>query len=155
VKRIFLAILILWVFIPCAYCESPKYGISDLGTFDASDGRPRTIWPRAAGFIADGSTGKRNVKTKTEDDQACEACLQYALPKLKYVRTVKWDPQAKAEGSGTFLVVGFRTAKGPSGNVMQQVTCRVQKSTQGWNLKMLQIFHEASKTGRDVFEVHK
>jgi hypothetical protein len=104
--------------------------------------------------MADGSKGKRNVKAKTDDDQACEACLCYALPQLKYVRTVKWDAQAKAEGSGTFLVVGFRTVKESSGNVMQQVTCRVQKSANGWNLKMLQIFHEASKTGRNIFEAY-
>lgn len=75
---------------------------------------------------------------------------------LKYAKTVKWTDLAKEEADGQWLVSGVRDARSPSGeDVAQNFTCRVQKSKTGWRLRMIQVFKESSKTGRDVFLTSK
>jgi hypothetical protein len=51
------------------------------------------------------------------------------------------------------LVSGVRTAKGPAGPTDQQYTCRVGLVAQKVRLKMLQLFKESTKSGKDVFLV--
>ena len=58
------------------------------------------------------------------------------------------------ERTGVWLVAGVRTAEAPPGSVDQQFTCRVLVTKVGEQLKMIQIFKESSKTGKDIFEVY-
>lgn len=96
----------------------------------------------------------QNKRAKTPKDRVTEFCRQQALARLKYVKTVEWLDVAKEEAPGVWMISGVRTAKSPSGNTDQQYTCRVSLQKGTSTLKMIQIFKEASKTGRDIFEVH-
>ena len=89
---------------------------------------------------------------KTDKTAAIEFCREQALTYLKHAKTVEWTDMAKDEPDGQWLVSGVRDARSPSGeDVAQNFSCRVQKSEKGWRLRMIQVFQESSKTGRDVF----
>jgi hypothetical protein len=88
---------------------------------------------------------------RTPRDQAIEFCRAQSLAHLKFTSTVKWLDLAKEEKGGTWLVSGIRTAKGSPGNVDQQFTCRVQLVNGKPRLKLLQLFKESTKSGKDVF----
>jgi hypothetical protein len=110
------------------------------------------------GPSAQGSHVKRTAASnpKTPKDSAIEFCRVQALARFKYQKTVEWEATAKDEGNGLFLVVGFRDAKTPEGQtVTQQATCRVEKVRSGWKLKLIQIFKEASRTGKEIFETYR
>jgi hypothetical protein len=74
------------------------------------------------------------------------------MARMKYA-TVKWLDAAREERPGVWLVSEVRTAKGPAGNVDEQYNCRVSTAGGRTRLELLQIFKEASRTGRDVFYV--
>jgi hypothetical protein len=90
-------------------------------------------------------------KKVTENDKVCNACLEYALPYLKYSKTLKWEAISKMEENDTYIISGIRTVKTQNGDESQQVTCRVKKIGTQYKLKMLQIFMESSKTDKDIF----
>jgi hypothetical protein len=90
---------------------------------------------------------------KTAKQRAIDFCRAESVVRLKYAKTVEWDDLAKEEKAGTWLISGIRTAVAPSGNIDQIYTCRVQTVNNGAQLKMIQIFKESSKTGKDIFEV--
>ena len=88
---------------------------------------------------------------KTDKVVAIEFCRAQALTYLKHAKTIEWTDNGKEEVAGQWLVSSVRDARSPSGDdVAQNFTCRVQKSKAGWRLRMMQVFKESSKTGRDV-----
>jgi hypothetical protein len=94
----------------------------------------------------------RGPAPKTDKTAAIEFCRQEALTRLKYSKTLEWTDNAKDEGDGQWFVGGVRDARSPAGeDVMQNFNCRVQKTKTGWRLRMVQVWKESSKTGRDVF----
>ena len=95
----------------------------------------------------------QNKKAPTAKERAIVFCREQSLARLKYVKTVEWLDGAKEETPGTWFVSGVRTAAGPSGEVDQIYGCRVQIVADKPTLKMIQIFKEASKSGKDIFEV--
>ena len=98
---------------------------------------------------------KTGQKPKTDNEAAIEFCRQESLLRLKHQKTVKWLDFAKEESAGTFLVSGVRDAQSPAGETQSQTfTCRVEKAKTGWTLRMIQLFKESTKTGRDVFETN-
>jgi hypothetical protein len=74
--------------------------------------------------------------------------------RLKYEETLEWLESAREQEPGLWLVSGVRTAKTPSGPRDQQYACRVSVRDREATLKLIQIFKEASRTGKDIFEVH-
>ena len=88
---------------------------------------------------------------RTPRDQVIEFCRTQAVAHLKFTTTAKWLDVAKEEKGGTWLVSGIRTAKGSPGTVDQQFTCRVQLVNGKPRLRLLQLFKESTKTGKDVF----
>lgn len=93
-------------------------------------------------------------KAKTPKDRAVEFCRTESLARLKYAKTIEWLDNSKEETTGVWLISGIRTAKAPSDSVDQQYACRVQITNQKAQLKMIQIFKESSRTGKDIFEIH-
>ncbi len=92
-------------------------------------------------------------KPRTAKEQAIDLCRLQSSTRLKYTTTVEWLDLAKEEKGGTFLVSGVRTAKGPSGDVDQTFTCRVQIVNGKPQLRMIQLFKESTQSGRDVFQL--
>ena len=94
----------------------------------------------------------RGPAPKTDKTAAIEFCRQEALTYLKYAKTLEWTDNAKAEGNGLWFVSGVRDARSPADEDVEQIyNCRAQKSQTGWRLRLIQVFKESSKTGRDVF----
>jgi len=92
-------------------------------------------------------------KVLTPEERAVNFCRSESLLRLKYVRTVEWLDVAREEKPGVWIISGGRTARGPNGNVYQSYDCRVEATGDALQLKLIQIFKEASKTGKDIFEV--
>lgn len=109
--------------------------------------------PTIAGPQQRGKDGTRTPK----NSPAVQLCRSEAAARLKYLKTIQWTDLAKEEGGDQYLVSGTRDAKPPNGEVTtQQYTCRVQKTATGaWKLKMIQLFKEHTKTGKDVFETFR
>ena len=94
----------------------------------------------------------RRPPQKNDKTAAIEFCREQALTYLKYANTVEWTDTAKDEADGQWFVSGVRDARSPSGEDVEQIfSCRLQKRETGWHLRMIQVFKESSKTGRDVF----
>ena len=101
-------------------------------------------------------TSKRDQpKSITTKERAINFCRQESLTRLKYAKTLSWLDAGREEKAGVWLITGIREAAGPAGAVDQQYTCRVQMVADRAELKMIQIFKEASKSGKDIFEIHK
>lgn len=92
-------------------------------------------------------------RAKTASEQAIDWCRLQSAVRLKHSTTVEWEDSAKEEKGNTFLVAGIRTAKGPSGNVDQQFTCRVQMVDGKPQLRMIQLFKESTQSERDLFQL--
>jgi hypothetical protein len=92
-------------------------------------------------------------KGLTPEDRAVKFCRSESLLRLMHVRTVEWLDSAREEKPGVWLISGVRTARGPNGDVDQGYTCRVVATDAALQLKLIQIFKDASKTGKDIFEV--
>ena len=88
----------------------------------------------------------------TPEAQAIEFCREEAGRRLKYSATVRFTDGAEAQAPNIWLVSGVRTAKGPGGNVDQLFTCRVELVKNRPALRLIQLFRESTKSGRDVFE---
>jgi hypothetical protein len=95
----------------------------------------------------------RSKRVRAPREIAIEACRSQSLIRLKYEKTVEWLDNAKEQKSEIWLITGIRTADSPSGQVDQQYTCRVQVTNDKPELRMIQIFKESSRTGKDIFEV--
>lgn len=104
------------------------------------------------GFVADAAPA--TTTPKTPKDKATAFCRQQALARLKYAKTIEWADMDREESPAVWLITGVRTAKTPTGKTDQQYTCRVSLQAGTPQLKMIQIFKEASTTGKDIFEVH-
>jgi hypothetical protein len=71
---------------------------------------------------------------------------------LKCQKTIEWHDRAKEESPGVFIVAGVRDAKAPDGSTVEQIyNCRVERLGDKWELRMVQVFKESSKTGKDMF----
>ena len=83
--------------------------------------------------------------------EAIDYCRSQALANLKYAQTVKWFDAAREEKPEVWLVNSVRTAKAPSGNVEQSITCRADVSAKTPRLLMLLLLKDVTKSGKDVF----
>ena len=102
-----------------------------------------------------GAGQAQSKKVRAPKEIAVDFCREQSLIRLKYTKTVEWLDNGKEEKGGNWLVAGIRTADSPSGEVDQQYTCRVQVTSGTPVLRMIQIFKESSKTGKDIFEVRE
>ena len=96
---------------------------------------------------------KPEPKRKPINERVIDFCREQSTVQLKYTTTVEWHDLVREENDGNWLVSGVRTAKGPDGNVDQIFTCRVQMVNGKPQLRMIQLFHESTKTGKDVFQL--
>lgn len=109
-----------------------------------------------ASVVGAHSIGADQAKSKTvraPKEIALNFCREQSLIRLKYKKTVEWLDNVREEKAGTWFIAGIRTADSPSGEVNQQYSCRVQVTGGGPVLRMIQIFKESSKTGKDIFEL--
>ncbi len=109
----------------------------------------------SASLLGASGAGQAQSKVRAPKDIAVDYCRAQSLIRLKYTKTVEWLDNGKEEKGGNWLIAGIRTADSPSGEVDQQYTCRVQVTRGKPALRMIQIFKESSKTGKDIFEVPK